>query len=153
MPELVARQRRHAVRVDELCEVCHTNGLNDAEQQHRAGHGSEDFAPDGQLLRGCFFRLRFGQRAFVFRQFRFCVSHAAAGCDHILRRDGFGQDIAGDAVRSGRIEAVAREKRLWFGFGDDIAVEEQGAAVGVFRAELDVVADHQNRHAGRLQRP
>ena len=39
------------------------------------------------------------------------------------------------------------------GFRDDIAVKKQGAAVGVFRAELDVVADHQNRHAGRLQRP
>ena len=62
--------------------------------------------------------------------------------DHILRRDGFGQDIAGDAVRSGRVEAVAAEKRARLGFGDDAAVEEQGAAVGVFRAELNVVADH-----------
>ena len=94
-----------------------------------------------------------GRDALILRQCRLRLDRAAAGRNHILGRDRIWQHVARNAVRGRRVEAVAGEKRSRRSFCDDIAVKEQGAAVGVFRAEFNVVADHEDRHAGRLQRP
>ena len=63
------------------------------------------------------------------------------------------KDVYKRQVRGGRIKAVAGEKHARRSLGDDIAVKKQGAAFGILRAEFDIMADHQNRHTGRSQRP
>lgn len=71
----------------------------------------------------------------------------AAGGDHILRRYRSGKKSPRHTVCGGRVEAVTREKSAGFRFGNNTAVKEQGAAVGVPGAKHNVMADHQDGHA------
>ena len=151
--ELVTSKTCQPARVNKLCEVCHANGLHDQRQRRDTGYGGKRLAPDRELFQNLRFLLRCRRNTLIFRQRRFRRDRSAAGRDHILRRDCFRQHIARNAVRGGRVEAVAAEKRARRSLGDDIAVKKQGAAFGILRAEFDIMADHQNRHAGRSQRP
>ena len=59
--------------------------------------------------------------------------------------------MPGHPVGGGGIEAFSGKKGLGRIHGDDAAVKEQGAPVGVFRAELHVMADHDDAHAALCQ--
>ena len=151
--ELVTSKTCQPARVNKLCEVCHANGLHDQRQRRDTGYGGKRLAPDREFFQCLGFLLRRRRNALVLRQRRFRRDRTAAGRDHIFGRDSFWQHIARNAVRGGRVKAVSREKHARRSLSDDIAVKKQGAPVGIFRAEFDIMADHQNRHAGRLQRP
>ena len=78
----------------------------------------------------------------AFRQGQFCFNGTTAGGDHVLGRDSFGQHIPRDAVCGGRVEAVSAEEGTGSRFCNDASVEKQRAAISIFCAELDIVANH-----------
>ena len=55
--------------------------------------------------------------------------------------------MAGHTVGGGGIETVAGKEGPGGILGYDSPVKEHGAAVGVFGAEFNVMAHHDNRHA------
>ena len=79
--------------------------------------------------------LRCGRNALIFRQCRFRFDCAAAGSNDVLRRDRIWQHIARDAVRGGRVEAVAGEERSRFGLRDDVSVKKRGAQRSAYFAQ------------------
>ena len=93
--------------------------------------------------------LTFQRRIQVVRgHFGGCGQSAPAGGDDILRRDGIGQQVPGHAVGGGGVKVVAREKVTGGALCRDGAVKKQSAAVGVSGTKADVVAHHDNGHAG-----
>ena len=72
---------------------------------------------------------------------------AAAGGDQLLARHGLRQQAAGHAVRGRRIEVIPGEEVRRAALGCDGAVKHQKTAVGILRAEFNVVADHDDRRA------
>ena len=123
-----------------------SQGVDQASEKARTGDGPKNFPPQGQLFGPPFRRRRQiqgrGGGPGLLRG-----DGAAAGGDDVLRRDGSRQQMPGHAVRGGGIEALAGEEGLGCVCGHDLAVKEQGAPVGIFGAELHIMADHDDAHA------
>ena len=71
---------------------------------------------------------------------------ATAGNDHILCRYRIGQQMPGHPVGGGGIEALSGKEGLGRIHGNDAAVKEQAAAVGIQGAEFHVMADHNDAY-------
>ena len=87
------------------------------------------------------------------RKLRLGRKNAAASCDHIFRRDRAGKEPARHAAGRGRVEAAGGEKLPRRSFGDNRAVKEHRAPIGKARAELRVVAYHDDAYTALCQAP
>ena len=83
----------------------------------------------------------------VCRQFRCRRYRSTADLDQVFRCYSFRHNMTSHTVGRGCIETVAGEEYSWRCFCDNIAVKEHCAAVGMAGAELNVVADHEDRDA------
>ena len=143
--QLTVSQSGKPPYADQLAQICDANGLHNQNQGKNTRDGGQELAPKGQrrfLLR---FLFGLGQRPFILRQRRFRFNFAAAGSNHILCRDGFRQQLPCHAVGGGGVEAVAGEERPGCALRDNGAAKKQGASVGIFRAERNIMAHHQHR--------